>query len=109
MIDDFIQSIKHMQGYKKQIVHIQEIPPQDACYGELEKPLPQNIQNCLRARSIKLYSHQADAINKARAGKNVVIVTPTASGKTLAFNIPVLEALTKDRGQLPCIFTRRRR
>ena len=97
LIDDFIQSIKHMQSYKKQIVHIQEIPSQQACFGELEKPLPESIQNCLLTRKINLYSHQADAINKARQGKNVVIVTPTASGKTLAFNIPVLEALTKDK------------
>ncbi len=96
MIDEFIQSIRHMQGYKKQIVHLEKIPPQEAVFGELEKPLPKNIQSCLLNRSIHLYSHQADAINKVRAGKNVVIVTPTASGKTLAFNIPVLEALTKD-------------
>ncbi|MGA3059893.1 MAG: DEAD/DEAH box helicase [Candidatus Bathyarchaeia archaeon] len=96
MIDDFIQSIKHMPSYKKQIVHIQEIPSKDVCYGELEKPLPENIQNCLLTREIHLYSHQAEAINQVRRGKNVVIVTPTASGKTLAFNIPVLEALTMD-------------
>jgi len=96
LIEDFIQSIKHMQGYKKQIVHIQTILPQEACLGELEKSLPENIQNCLLTRNIRLYSHQAEAINKVRAGKNVVIATPTASGKTLAFNIPVLEALTKD-------------
>ena len=96
VIDDFIQNIKRMQSYKKQIVHIQRIPPQEACFGELEKPLPENIQDCLLNRKIHLYSHQAEAINKARQGKNVVIVTPTASGKTLAFNIPVLEALTND-------------
>src|SRR5665647_816425 len=96
LIDDFIQSIKHMQSYKKQIVHIQQIPPQEARFGELEKSLPENIQNCLLTRGIHLYSHQAEAINKIRQGKNVVIVTPTASGKTLAFNIPVLEVLTKD-------------
>jgi DEAD/DEAH box helicase domain-containing protein len=96
LIDDFIQNIKHMQSYKKQIVHIQRIPHREACFGELEKPLPENIQSCLLTRKIRLYSHQAEAINKARQGKNVVIVTPTASGKTLAFNIPVLEALTND-------------
>lgn len=81
LIDDFIQNIKHMQSYKKQIVHIQRIPPQEACFGELEKPLPENIQNCLLTRKIHLYSHQVAAINKARQGKNVVLVTPTASGK----------------------------
>ena len=97
MIDEFIQSIKHMRSYKKQIVNIEEIPFQEASYGELEKPLSTSLQSCLVSREIKLYSHQADAINKARQGKNVVIVTPTASGKTLAFNIPVFEALTNDK------------
>ena len=96
LIEDFIKDIKQMQSYKKQIVHIQKIAAQKADFGELEKPLPENIQSCLLARKISFYSHQAEAINKARQGKNVIIVTPTASGKTLAFNIPVLEALTKD-------------
>ncbi len=97
MIDDYIKSIKHMSSYKKQIVHKEEIPAQDATFGKLEKPLPENIQTCLLKRNIKLYSHQSEAINYARQGKNVVISTPTASGKTLAFNIPVFEALTKDK------------
>ena len=96
MIDDFIKSIKRMPSYKKQIVHIEKIPSQVANYGELEKPLPENIRTCLLNRRIKFYSHQAEAINKARQGKNVVIATPTASGKTLAFNIPILEALTNN-------------
>jgi DEAD/DEAH box helicase domain-containing protein len=97
MIEDFIKSIKRMSSYKKQIAHLEIIPPQEASYGQLEKPLPENIQNCLLNRKIQLYSHQAEAINKARQGKNVIIVTPTASGKTLAFNIPVLEALIKNK------------
>jgi DEAD/DEAH box helicase domain-containing protein len=86
-----------MSSYKKQIVHIEKIPSQEANFGELEKPLPQNIQTCLHNRKIKFYSHQAEAINQARQGKNVIIATPTASGKTLAFNIPILEALTNDK------------
>jgi len=97
LIDDFIKSIKRMSSYKKQIVHIEKIPPQEANFEELEKPLPDNLQTCLLNRKIKFYSHQAEAINKARQGKNVVIATPTASGKTLAFNIPVLEALTNGK------------
>jgi len=96
LIEDFIKNIKQMQFYKKQIVHIQKIAAQKASFGELDKPLPQNIQNCLFSREISFYSHQAEAINKARQGKNVIIVTPTASGKTFAFNIPVLEALSED-------------
>ena len=97
MIEEFLASIKKMSSYKNQIVHLEEILPEEARYGELDSPLPSSIQNCLKNREIKLYSHQAEAINKARAGKNVIIVTPTASGKTLAFNVPVLEALCKDK------------
>ena len=96
MIEEFIKGIKRMRSYKKQIVNVQEIPAREASFGELENPLPENLQTCILNRKIKLYSHQAQAINLARQGRNVVIATPTASGKTLAFNIPVLEALTND-------------
>ena len=96
MIEQFIQSIKKMNSYKKQIVHLEKIPSQEAIFGELDNPLPEEIQNFLYTKKIQLYSHQAEAINRIRQGKNVVIVTPTASGKTLAFNIPVFEALSKD-------------
>ena len=44
----------------------------------------------------RLYTHQAEAINAALAGQNVVVATSTASGKTLCFNVPVLEALARD-------------
>jgi DEAD/DEAH box helicase domain-containing protein len=93
LIDEFIKNIKRSRSYKKQIVHIEELPAHSARFGVLEKPLHENLQKILLNRKIQLYSHQAQAINDAIGGKNVVITTPTASGKTLAFNIPVLEAL----------------
>src|SRR5678815_3358113 len=40
-----------------------------------------------------LYAHQAEALERARRGENVVVATPTASGKTLCFNLPVLESV----------------
>ena len=49
-----------------------------------------------RRRAERLYTHQAEAINAALAGQNVVVATSTASGKTLCFNVPVLEALARD-------------
>ncbi len=97
LIEDFIKNIKQSSSYKQQIVHVQELSAQEPKYNTLEKELPDNIQNCLLDRKISFYSHQAQAIDLARQGKNVVIATPTASGKTLAFNIPVLDALTKDK------------
>lgn len=85
------------QTQQSPIAHTQEIPAQEACYGELEKPLPENISAYLQSKKIRFYSHQAEAINKARQGKNVIINTHTASGKTLAFNIPVFDALANDK------------
>lgn len=96
LIDDVIKNLKKSRYYEKQIVHVEELPAKQASFGELEKPLSKNLQDCLLKRKIQFYSHQAKAINLVRQGKNVVIATPTASGKTLAFNIPVLEALTND-------------
>src|SRR5918994_1524016 len=51
----------------------------------------------LRARGIEaLYSHQAEAIDHVRAGRDVTVVTPTASGKTLTYAIPILQAIAHD-------------
>jgi DEAD/DEAH box helicase domain-containing protein len=55
-----------------------------------------SIRSALRERGIeKLYSHQLESFQLAQSGKNVVVVTPTASGKTLCYNLPVLERLVK--------------
>jgi DEAD/DEAH box helicase domain-containing protein len=97
MMEKFVRSLKRQGSYKKQIEYVKEIPAYKARYAELERPLPEVIHNYLDQKGIRLYSHQANAINKIRRGKNVIIVTPTASGKTLAFNIPVFEALIKDK------------
>ncbi|HID94241.1 MAG TPA: DEAD/DEAH box helicase [bacterium (Candidatus Stahlbacteria)] len=96
-IKDFITRIKQQKWYKGQITHIENIPARKPTYGKLEKPLPPVIQNYLDKKGIRLYSHQATAINKIREGKNVILATATASGKTLAFNVPVLEALLSDK------------
>ena len=95
--EKYIRHLKGLRDYKNQIVHIQEIPARDAAYGELDKPLLPGIQGYLERRGIRLYSHQAETINKVRQGKNVIIVTPTASGKTLSFNLPVFESLCSDQ------------
>src|SRR5512142_3392859 len=56
--------------------------------------LPAALREALEARGIRLlYSHQEQAWRYARAGRNVVLATGTASGKTLAYNLPVLAAL----------------
>ena len=60
-------------------------------------PLATGIRQALGARGIeRLYSHQTRAIEAALAGRHVVVATPTASGKSLCFHLPVLQALSED-------------
>src|SRR5207249_2713386 len=57
------------------------------------------LRAALERRGIaRLYGHQAEAFDRIQAGSNVVIVTPTASGKTLCYNLPVLNHLLTDPG-----------
>ncbi|HEY3294207.1 MAG TPA: DEAD/DEAH box helicase [bacterium] len=75
----------------------ESLPPKDAVYGELNPPLPAPLCDGLASLGIQqLYSHQTSAIEAVRRGENVVVVTPTASGKTLTYFLPVAEAVLKD-------------
>ncbi|RZJ07757.1 MAG: DEAD/DEAH box helicase, partial [Rubrivivax sp.] len=73
--------------------------PQEAVYGDLSFPLSQDLVNALyNTRNIQqLYSHQTEAINALHEGRNVIISTSTSSGKSLIYQIPVLNALEEDR------------
>jgi len=96
--NQFIHHLTSMKDYEEQIVHIQYLHPVDAVFGKLEKPLNPSIQSRLDEMGItSLYSHQATAVNEARKGNNVMVSTSSASGKTVCYNIPVLEAVLDDR------------
>ena len=95
-MEGFLNHLRNTEGYQDQIEHIEVIEAEEEQHGELDRPLPGLIQDYLDDNGIRLYKHQAEAINLARSGRNIVISTPTASGKTLAFNIPVFEALLND-------------
>src|SRR5947199_3538127 len=70
------------------------IPARPARYLPLPAGLRGELAAALAARGVeRLYSHQAEAYEHARAGRHVVVVTPTASGKTLCYNLPVLQRL----------------
>src|SRR5262245_45901135 len=73
------------------------IPSREPRFVDFPADLDACLRNALKQRGIeKLYSHQADAFDLTRTGKNVVIVTPTASGKTLCYNLPVLQTIVKN-------------
>ncbi|MEJ1098478.1 MULTISPECIES: DEAD/DEAH box helicase [unclassified Pseudoxanthomonas] len=69
------------------------IPGREGRYAELPADLPAALATALRARGIeRLYSHQAEAWAHAQAGKHLAVVTPTASGKSLCYTLPVVSA-----------------
>ena len=97
VVADVIRLLGVNPLYRNRVVHIEiseKAPPQ---FGTLEVPPGDTLTSYLTQHRISLYSHQCDAINRIRSGKNVIITTPTASGKTLAFNLPVFEGLEEDR------------
>ncbi len=90
----FLQRLTAQPTYAGQIVHIEHIPPRDADGAELAQPLVSNLQNRLAEHGLlPLYIHQVEAVNYARNGMNVMVSTSNASGKTLCYNIPVLQAI----------------
>ncbi len=78
---------------------IRRTPPREAVFSDFPESLTPRLRQVLVNRGIqRLYSHQADAWTAVTEGRNVVVVTPTASGKTLCYNLPILHALTGDPG-----------
>jgi DEAD/DEAH box helicase domain-containing protein len=73
---------------------LEPLPPRCAPWPEGLAP---SLLTALRERGIDaLYTHQAEALAAVRAGQNTCVVTPTASGKTLCYNLPVLDAVARD-------------
>ncbi len=90
-IEQFVEELQRSRRNSIALIKkLPEIPPRHA---SLSRPLPEPLRAYLADRTLSLYTHQAEAIERVRAGANVVITTPTASGKTLAFNLAVFEGL----------------
>src|SRR5580658_6011854 len=76
---------------------IRRQPARAAQYAPMPEAVSPAVADALRARGIdQLYTHQAGSVAAALEGRNVVVVTPTASGKTLCYNVPVLQTLLDD-------------
>ncbi len=82
-----------------------EIPARAALYADFPADLDPRLVSGLRRRGISaLYSHQAQAWQRVAAGEHIVVVTPTASGKTLCYNLPVLQAVLREGAKALYLF-----
>jgi len=95
-ISAILSLLKNNKEFKKRIIHIEQLETQPATYCILKVKLSDKINNYLSKKKIRLYKHQCEVIEKVVKGRNVIVTTPTASGKTLAFNVPVFNKLIQD-------------
>ena len=99
----FLGRIAHRDFFQSQMLHVEALDERQANYAELAHGLAPAVRAALEAGGIqRLYTHQAEAIELVRSGQSVVIVTGTASGKTLCYNVPVVETVLGD--PLACAF-----
>lgn len=79
------------------IEHVERIAAKPPVYGDWPGALDPRLRGALEARGIaRPYSHQAEAIDHAVHGRSCVVVTPTASGKTVCYNVPVIQSILDD-------------
>ncbi|HXX56772.1 MAG TPA: DEAD/DEAH box helicase [Thermodesulfovibrionales bacterium] len=94
---DFLESLERERRFASQLAehtYISSVAPR---YKKLD--LDENLRAVLGSRGMeRFWSHQVEAIDLIRQGENVVVMTPTASGKSLIYNIPVIESIIADPG-----------
>lgn len=92
--DALLAEIRSGEDYAGQIIHLRERPARGARYAEVQEPLHEAVHRVLDELGIRqLYSHQARAIDAVLAGENVCTVSGTASGKTLTYVLPIVDAI----------------
>ena len=92
-VDEIIQSWKKSPNISPNSTDLRVFPKREGQYRPFPEFIHSVLREAFRQKGIeKLYSHQAEAIEAIHQGKDIVIVTPTASGKTLCYNVPVLNS-----------------
>ena len=94
---DIMKDLLTDEQYKDQISFWHTINEKEATYAPFPDDLHEQLRTALESRGISsLYSHQSEAYRTIRSGRNIVAVTPTASGKTLCYNLPVIQTILED-------------
>ena len=93
---NILQKIK--DEYSNCITHIHKIDAKEAAYAPMPVDLSPSLANALKFAGINfLYTHQLESYYYIKENKNVVLTTPTSSGKTLCYNLPILDSIAKNK------------
>jgi DEAD/DEAH box helicase domain-containing protein len=96
-ISEILEQLRTDERFSRNIIHWETIPAREARTVPFPPDLDGRIQEMLRKRGItSLYTHQETSYRHVREGKHIVAVTPTASGKSMCYHLPVIQALTED-------------
>lgn len=97
-IHEVIDWMRTEESIAQNIVHWETVPPKEAQSVTFPEDIDDRLRNALTSRGItSLYTHQAAAFEAAIHKKHFVAVTPTASGKTLCYNLPVLQKIIANK------------
>jgi DEAD/DEAH box helicase domain-containing protein len=92
-----LDALRMDSQFMKNVTAWERLPARPAHYADFPEKLDERLRQTLNQLDLApLFTHQAQAVDAALAGENVVVVTGTASGKTLAYNLPVIQALLTD-------------
>ena len=96
-LEALLDQIERDSQLARRITHWRHLPARPPHYAHYPSNIDRRLTDALRQRGIgRPYTHQAAAVEAALCGENVVVVTPTASGKTLCYNLPVLNTMLAD-------------
>lgn len=93
-LKEWLARLEKTRRFMENVQAWRRIPQFDGSFADFPPWLDQRLAAILRGRGIeRLYSHQAEAVQLIRSGRDTVLITPTASGKTLCYNLPILQAI----------------
>ncbi|MEV5028216.1 DEAD/DEAH box helicase [Paenibacillus sp. LPE1-1-1.1] len=96
-LEEWLTQVRENTEIMDNVTHWRTLAPRDARTAPLPEGLHHAWKEALNSRGVsELYTHQAEAYREVRAGHHVVAVTPTASGKTLCYNLPVMQSLLEN-------------
>jgi len=96
-LSQYIKTLKTHPGFRDAFVYHRHLPPRKPDYGP-QVPFHGDIHETMKQLGLtELYRHQTEAIEHLRNGSNLLVATETASGKSLIYNVTVIEEILKNR------------